>query len=86
MANGRLERREEAIDLALGHLLTLVKAGKRQAWGCPKVAIDVTLGCLRTPGRLDRPEEAMDLQTLPVMPRSDAVNLGLAWRCASLRL
>ena len=32
VVNGRLERREEAIDLALGYLLKLVKAGKRQAW------------------------------------------------------
>ena len=28
----------------------------------------------------------LSLQTLPIMPRSDAINLGLAWRCASLRL
>ena len=41
MANGRLERREEAIDLALGYILMLVQAGKRQAW---------TPSWLRTPG------------------------------------
>ena len=32
MVNGQLERREEAIDLALGHRLNCVKAGKRQPW------------------------------------------------------
>ena len=38
MANGRLERREEAMDLALGYILMLVQAGNE--------AIDVALGCL----------------------------------------
>ena len=65
MANGRLERREEAIDLALGYILMLVQAGKRQAWTpirSHRCGFGVPVGCERLAnGRLDRPEEAMDL-------------------------
>ena len=47
MVNGKLERREEAIDLALGYRLNCVKARKRQPW-TPKrmdLAFGVPAGC-----------------------------------------
>ena len=47
MVNGKLERREEAIDLASGYRLNCVKARKRQPWTPKRIdlAFGVPAGC-----------------------------------------
>ena len=39
MVNGKLERREEAVDLALGYRLNYVNARKRQPWTPKKIDV-----------------------------------------------
>ena len=53
MVNGKLERREEAIDLALGYRLNCVKARKRQPWTPKRIdlAFGVPAGCRRKHGK-----------------------------------
>ena len=45
MVNGKLERREEAIDLALGYRLNCVNAGKRQPWTPKRIDVWPWGGC-----------------------------------------
>ena len=93
MVNGRLERREEAIDLALGYLLNCVKAGKQQTWTPKRIdlAFGVPVGCgmkhaksmfkrLKGSRRLTRGER----QAGPPR-RSDRGRLGAAIACAVRR-
>ena len=62
LANGTLDRPEEAMDLALGSLLPALEAGLGTPVGCEGLAN----------GTWDRPEEAMDRALGSLLPALDA--------------
>ena len=62
LANGTLDRPEEAMDLALGSLLPALEAGLGTPVGCEGLAN----------GTRDRPEEAMDRALGSLLPALDA--------------